>query len=161
MQISVNLCGGISIQHSEVNNMTEQKAKPSAKKVTAAKAGKVASGKQQASAAAAKTTTKKAAAAKPAVKTTTVKKPAAKKTATVAETRKTKSPPVKKAPEKKAPVTKAKPATPKKSAVKPTPEERYRMVETTAYFIAERNNFQGDSTEHWAAAELEIAAKLG
>jgi len=34
-------------------------------------------------------------------------------------------------------------------------------VETTAYFIAERNGFQGDSTEHWAAAEREIATRLG
>jgi len=42
-----------------------------------------------------------------------------------------------------------------------TPEERYRMVETAAYFIAERHGFQGRSDEHWAAAEREIAARLG
>ncbi|MGB9093225.1 MAG: DUF2934 domain-containing protein [Gallionella sp.] len=43
----------------------------------------------------------------------------------------------------------------------PTPEERYRMVETAAYFIAEQHGFQGRSDEHWAAAERAIAAKLG
>jgi hypothetical protein len=45
--------------------------------------------------------------------------------------------------------------------VKPSPEERYRMVETAAYFIAEQHGFQGGSDEHWAAAEREIAARLG
>lgn len=55
-----------------------------------------------------------------------------------------------------------------KSAAKTRPaatdyssEHRYRMVETTAYFIAERNGFQGDSAEHWSAAESEIARLLG
>lgn len=42
-----------------------------------------------------------------------------------------------------------------------TPEHRYRMVETAAYFIAERNGFQGDAAEHWRAAELEIERLLG
>jgi hypothetical protein len=104
------------------------------------------------------------------MKNAVAKKPAAKRTAAaVAEPKKTKAPavkktaapPVNKAPGKKVAATRVKPATTKKKAAKPTPEERYRMVETTAYFIAERNNFQGDSTEHWAAAELEIAARLG
>jgi hypothetical protein len=45
--------------------------------------------------------------------------------------------------------------------MKPTPEERYRMVETAAYFIAEKHGFQGRTDEHWAAAERAIAAKLG
>ncbi|MDH4216203.1 MAG: DUF2934 domain-containing protein [Gallionella sp.] len=35
------------------------------------------------------------------------------------------------------------------------------MVETAAYFIAEQHGFQGRSDEHWAAAEREIAARLG
>jgi hypothetical protein len=47
-----------------------------------------------------------------------------------------------------------------KKGAKPTPEERYRMVETAAYFIAERSGFRGDSIAHWTAAELEIAALL-
>lgn len=34
------------------------------------------------------------------------------------------------------------------------------MVETAAYFIAERNGFRGDTAAHWAAAELEITALL-
>jgi acyl-CoA reductase-like NAD-dependent aldehyde dehydrogenase len=48
-----------------------------------------------------------------------------------------------------------------KKASKPTPEERYRMVQTAAYFIAEQHGFQGRSDEHWAAAERAIAIKLG
>jgi hypothetical protein len=42
----------------------------------------------------------------------------------------------------------------------PTPEERYRMVQTAAYFIAERHGFGGCATDHWAAAEVEIAGML-
>ncbi|MDP1940653.1 MAG: DUF2934 domain-containing protein [Gallionella sp.] len=42
----------------------------------------------------------------------------------------------------------------------PSAQERYRMVETAAYYIAERSGFQGSTTEHWAAAEIEIAEKL-
>jgi hypothetical protein len=61
----------------------------------------------------------------------------------------------------KAAERKADPSTQNKPAAKPTPEERYRMVETAAYFIAEQHGFQGRSDEHWAAAEREIAAKLG
>jgi hypothetical protein len=40
-------------------------------------------------------------------------------------------------------------------------EHRYRMVETAAYFIAERNGFRGDAAEHWRDAEREIARLLG
>lgn len=62
---------------------------------------------------------------------------------------------------KKAAATTVKKTAAKKSSVKPSPEERYRMVEMAAYFTAERHGFQGNSTEHWAAAEREIAALLG
>jgi len=78
----------------------------------------------------------------------------------------------KKAAVKKAPAA-AKPAATKKSPAKsaekvvekqpvaqPSAQERYRMVETAAYYIAERSNFQGNAVEHWAQAEIEIAAKL-
>ncbi|OGS91585.1 MAG: hypothetical protein A2061_08065 [Gallionellales bacterium GWA2_59_43] len=41
-----------------------------------------------------------------------------------------------------------------------SPEQRYRMVEMAAYFIAERNGFQGDAAGHWQVAELEIAQLL-
>lgn len=44
----------------------------------------------------------------------------------------------------------------KKSMAKPTLEERYRMLETAAYFIAEQHCFQGRSDEHWAAAERQL-----
>jgi hypothetical protein len=75
---------------------------------------------------------------------------------------KTATPPVAKAPSKRAATSKAKPQPAEnKTAVLPTPEERYRMVETAAYFIAEQHGFQGRSDEHWAAAERAIAAKLG
>jgi hypothetical protein len=105
------------------------------------------------------------------VKKPAAKKPAAKKTlVAISEPKKTKPPAVKKMAtpvvEKKAPATKvadtkAKPATTQKTVAKPTPEERYRLVETAAYFIAEQHGFQGRSDEHWAAAEREVAAKLG
>lgn len=97
------------------------------------------------------------------------KKPAKTKDASTGKTEKAKVSTVKKsaagsatvkakAPAKKAAVAKPRTAVEKKS--KPTPEERYRMVQTAAYFVAERNGFQGDSTAHWAAAEREIAALL-
>ncbi len=106
-----------------------------------------------------KTKTTKAEAAAPAAKT--AKKPAVKKAdaaaapkveATTAAPKKTKAPAAKKvAPEKAAPT----------AAITPTPEERYRMVETAAYFIAERSGFSGNNADHWIAAELEIAQLLG
>ena len=99
------------------------------------------------------------------------KKTAAKKAATVKSkaakaepapaVKKAKSPTAK-APSKKPATGKSKsPVAEHKPAVQPTPEERYRMVETAAYFIAEQHGFQGRSDEHWAAAERAIAAKLG
>ena len=116
--------------------MAVQKAKPAAKK-TAATVTKVAAKKVA------------PAAAKPKnVKAATVKKAAM-------------SAAVKKAPAKTAAATKPAPANAKKMVAKISPEERYRMVETAAYFIAERYGFQGNSTDHWASAEIEIAAKLG
>lgn len=71
-----------------------------------------------------------------------------------------KKPAVKKPAAKKAAAPKAKAAEQQKIA-QPSAQERYRMVETAAYYIAERSGFQGCTTDHWAAAELEIAAKLG
>ena len=130
--------------------MATQKAKSAAKKVDKAKtktrAGSAVSGKTKSS----------KAAGTPAAKKTVVKK--------------TKLPAVKKAalpvfektpPAIKTAVTPAKPAGNQKAMVKLTPEERYRMGETTAYFIAESHGFQGRSDEHWAVAEIEVAAKLG
>ena len=71
---------------------------------------------------------------------------------------------------KKDPVKK--PAAAKVVAKKPTAkkaaearsigaEERYKMIEVAAYYIAERNHFKGNSTDFWIAAEAEISAKIG
>jgi len=140
--------------------MVEQKATPVSKKVATAKP------KIRTSSA---STGKTKSADMEAVKTTT-KKVAAKKTvAAAAEPKKTKLPAAKKAAASAAEITpaarkaasvKVTPlASTKKEMAKPSPEERYRMVETAAYFIAEQHGFQGRSDEHWAAAEREIAAK--
>jgi len=128
--------------------MAVQKTKPAAKK-TAPTVTKVAAKKVVP--AAAKPKNAKAPAVKKAVVPAAVKKAPAKKAAV--------------AKPGKAAVTKPVPSNTKKMAAKPvakpSPEERYRLVETAAYFIAERHDFQGNSTDHWAAAEIEIAAKLG
>lgn len=147
--------------------MTVQKAKPATTNIKKAKPVSAPAGK--------------AVARKPAVKKVAVKKPAAKVSAVAPAKPKTAKPKAAKPPavkqvaaaavESKAPAAKnpvatapdsrVGPAVARKPAAKPTPEERYRMVETAAYFIAEQHGFQGRSDEHWAAAEREIAAKLG
>ena len=69
----------------------------------------------------------------------------------------TKKPAAKKPAAKKA-------AAPKKATAKPnkiSPEERYRMVEVAAYFLAERNGFAGSPVSYWTAAEAQIAKMLG
>jgi hypothetical protein len=74
-----------------------------------------------------------------------------------------KKPVTAKAPAKKA-VAAKKPAAAKKAngskAHKISPEERYRMVEVAAYFLAERNAFGGSPVEYWTAAEVQIAKLL-
>ncbi|HYD34366.1 MAG TPA: DUF2934 domain-containing protein [Methylophilaceae bacterium] len=42
-----------------------------------------------------------------------------------------------------------------------SPEERYRMVEVAAYYLAERNKFAGSPVEYWAQAEAQISSLLG
>lgn len=86
--------------------------------------------------AAAKAAPKKAAAAKPA-KTAVEKNPAAKAAA--------KKPAAAKSP----------------ASTGPSAEERYRMTEVAAYFMAERNNFAGSPVEYWQAAEAQINNMLG
>jgi hypothetical protein len=53
--------------------------------------------------------------------------------------------------------------TRKTSSAKPrmSPEERYRMVEVAAYYIAERNQFAGNPVEYWTQAEIQISSMLG
>lgn len=105
---------------------------------------------------------------------TTAKKPAAKKTpvtsksAAVATTKKVtakvattktataKKPttPVAKAAPKSAVAKKAAPA--RKASSAPSAEERYRMVQEAAYYIAEKNGFAGGDMSYWIEAEAQI-----
>jgi hypothetical protein len=36
-------------------------------------------------------------------------------------------------------------------------QERYKMIQNAAYFIAERHNFAGDPQTFWTAAEAQIS----
>ncbi|MCB5184594.1 DUF2934 domain-containing protein [Methylobacillus gramineus] len=85
------------------------------------------------------TTPKTAASAKPVVAKSTATPKAAKTTAAKAEKSSTKS---------------------IKTTHKISPEERYRMVEVAAYFLAERNHFAGNPVEYWSAAEAQISKLL-
>ncbi len=57
----------------------------------------------------------------------------------------------------------AKTATAKKPAAKKTKaavsdlEQRYRMIEVAAYYIAEKDGFAGNPVDYWIAAELQIS----
>lgn len=85
------------------------------------------------------------------------KKPAVKKTAA-----KTAEAAVKKAAPKKT--TSAKPAAAAKTKTSPrkiSAEERYKMTEVAAYFLAERNGFKGNPVEYWEQAEAQISQLLG
>lgn len=133
----------------EVNDMIERKAKPATKTTAPAKAGSTVARKPNAVNAKVAATASKPTAKKPVVAVAEPKintEPAVKEEATTVV-------------EKKASATagaNAMPATAQKPMAKPTSEERYRMVETAAYFIAEQHFFQGRSDEHWAAAERKL-----
>jgi len=95
-------------------------------------------------------------------------KPAATKSSTKASAAPKKSP-TKTSTAKKAPAAKTaaakpaaarKPAARKTAAAAPGAEERYRMVEVAAYFLAERNGFAGDPSAYWIAAEQQITRML-
>lgn len=87
-------------------------------------------------------TTVKKVAAKPAIKKGIEAKPA----------------PLESKPVKKAAVKK--PASTKKASPV-TPEQRYKMISTAAYFLAEHRGFAGGyEMQDWIAAEAEIDAKL-
>jgi hypothetical protein len=61
----------------------------------------------------------------------------------------------------KKPVAPAKKvAAPKVAAPKVSVEERQKMIEREAYFIAEKQGFQGDPQAHWAEAVKKIDAVL-
>ena len=81
-------------------------------------------------------------------KTTTAKKAAPKKVAV-------KKTPTDKTVAAKKTVTK-KPAAKKTS--KPSPEALYKMTEVAAYYIAQNNDFSGNPSDYWIAAEAQISA---
>ncbi len=58
------------------------------------------------------------------------------------------------------PKVEAKPAVKKaitkESSSTPSAEERYRMVQDAAYYLAEKNHFKGGAMNYWVAAEREI-----
>jgi hypothetical protein len=105
-------------------------------------------------------------------KSGTTKKPAAKTTAATAKTtaksvssrtalaKKPATPLAKTA----APAAAKKPATraaaPTGKPAAPTPEQRYRMVQEAAYFIAEKDGFASGAMDYWIAAEAQIEALL-
>jgi hypothetical protein len=111
-----------------------------------------------------KKTATTSAAATPVKKATPAKKPAAPKAAKPATTTGKKAAAPKKPAEPKKPAAAAKaPAkTRTRKASKPavTPEERYRMIQDAAYYIAEKHGFTGDNHGFWLQAEQEIDAKL-
>jgi Protein of unknown function (DUF2934) len=99
---------------------------------------------------------KPAPAKKPAAKKTTNKPAASKATAASSKPKAAKKVTAKKAAPKKIPAKKTSNTTSSKIGA----AERYRMVETAAYFIAERNDFAGNSTDYWIAAEVQITKML-
>lgn len=73
----------------------------------------------------------------------------------------TKKTPAKRASTKSAAARKPAAAKTAAAAKKPeiNPEERYRMIQEAAYYIAERHGFNGDSAYFWSQAEAEINAR--
>ena len=120
----------------------------------------------------AKSTTKKPAPARKVVATATTpavtvaKAPTVRKAAPVAgeqKTPRTRAVRIKAAdaePQKPAPARRSTTAAGKAPA-KPSAEQRYRMIQSAAYFLAEKEGFQGSVTHYWTVAEREIAAQLG
>lgn len=109
-------------------------------------------------------TAKKPAAGKTTIKTATAKKPAAKTSAkSTAKAPAAKKPAAKAAAPKAAAAKKPAAARAKKApaASVPSPEQRYRMIEVAAYFLAEKNAFAGSSLDYWVAAEAQIDGMLG
>ena len=142
--------------------MAKQTIKPNGNKAVTA----ITSGKSKTSKAAATTIAKSPDAKKPAVKKLTGKSikstTAPTKKSAKPVTRKSSIPAAeKKIIAKKTTEKKSRSTVKQKTEVNPTLEERYRMVELAAYFIAEQNGFQGRADEYWVAAENQIAARLG
>jgi hypothetical protein len=97
--------------------------------------------------AATKVTPKATAVAKTPVAKVAVKKVAAPKAAAV------------EAKPEKAPVIKK--AVAKKKEISVSPEQRYQMIATSAYFLAEHRGFAGDyEMQDWISAEAAIDAQI-
>lgn len=79
--------------------------------------------------------------------TTAAKKPAAPKKAAASTAATEKKPAARK-------------ASTKKTLTANSPFERYKMIEVAAYYIAEKDGFQGYAADYWIAAEKEIDKKL-
>lgn len=64
--------------------------------------------------------------------------------------------------EQRTVATAEKPASPRKVAAEkkttyvPDAEERYRMIQVAAYYLAERHDFIGNAEEFWLQAEAQI-----
>lgn len=66
----------------------------------------------------------------------------------------------------KAKAAEKKETAPKKTAAKTTtrksktatvsPEQRYRMIEVAAYYLAEKDGFAGNPVDYWIAAEAQV-----
>lgn len=86
-----------------------------------------------------------------------------KKTTTAKTATKPKAPAAKKesASTKKSSTAKTtaakKPAAKKNKAAISDLEQRYKMIEVAAYYIAEKDGFAGSPVEYWIAAELQIS----
>ncbi len=61
------------------------------------------------------------------------------------------------APEKKT-TTRTVAPTPRKAPA--TPEERYKMIQDAAYYLAEKDGFHSGAMDYWMAAEIEIDKML-
>lgn len=105
------------------------------------------------------------AAAKKATPAAKAVKPGAARTAaqTVAKTSPAKTSPAKATPAKSAKPPAAKASTtakPRSRSKAPTPEQRYKMTQEAAYYLAEKGGFAGDAAEYWIRAEAQIDTLL-
>lgn len=62
---------------------------------------------------------------------------------------------------KKVAAVKKEPAKKAAKARSISAEERYKMIEVAAYYIAERHSFRGNTLDFWVTAEAEISKKIG
>lgn len=59
---------------------------------------------------------------------------------------------------KKATTSTKKPAAERKTkSTSTSPEQRYKMIEVAAFYLAEKDGFAGNPVDYWIAAELQIS----